>query len=121
MYDQIKQDVIALADILGEKLVEIGPQAREVALGVARMEGLSSLLPALPMAILAIFGWYLGGKIYVWANDDSDGEFIGIMVKFFSIPLLIMSVIWVFDTWAWVAVFNPELYIAHQVIESVVK
>lgn len=111
----------ALAKI--EQLIQAhGQQAVDAAVAVERMNGINTLVSAAGFAVLA------GGfaKLATWLNGKRPS---GDEILENPLPAIGTCVAWLaacgcgvgvvvqlFDAWAWTAIFNPKLALAHDIL-----
>ena len=126
MYDQIKQDVISLADVIGEKMAAMGPEVAEAAMGVARIDGIAELLPAVPLmalslslSVMSFYCFKMSKKAKLERPRLDDWDMTAFWSAIGSVMFFALSLVQICDIWAWVAIFEPKLYIAHQAIEVI--
>lgn|ERR1043166_1341375 len=133
MNDVFTQKVV---EILGQLQSAVGnvaalagkaaPQVVEYALKVKVYEGISSLvegLLALLFAIIVLTTMYRKRKAVIeafdYANDNPPVIIATIVFAVLSGIALITGVITVCDTWNWVAVFDPKIALAHDIVQRV--
>jgi len=107
---------------------QYGEDAVNLALWVVRVNALSELMYGVGALITAVISW----KIFVWAKvgvmqEDNSCEaefgfmasciasFIGILVSGLVVFLTFLNI------WLYIAVVKPELYLAKQAIDVVLK
>lgn len=99
-----------------EAATPVVQQAYEVGLLTLRIDAASQLIPA---TIFIIFCVMCGNKTYKRLVDLDDS------IAFFSLPVIALAIVFsaltVFDFWLWVKLFAPDLWLAHQAIEMIVR
>ena len=101
---------------------KMAPEAWDVALGVAQVSALQNLMLSgmwvLIGALIGVFTWRLGTKAIGF--DPDYPLFPAASIWFFGGVLAIIGAIkgciGLFSAWNWVGVFNPELYLAREVL-----
>jgi len=108
-----------LLEILG-KIEGLAKPAADVAMQAAQVEAISNLASGLVWALLLIpIGWALRR---LWAMElDSHNDIFVYMAR--GICCLVGFIVTanaleaLLDVWNWVGIFNPQLFLAHQIIE----
>lgn len=105
-----------------------GPKAWEVMLQLKQIEGAQNLVWGALLFLLAIAVLVSGhhiGKVLVkkapYGHDDADYYFpltISVILGFF---ISLSAWAFLFNVWNWIALFWPELAIAHDVMEKTLR
>lgn len=106
---------------------EHAPQAVDALLWVKRIEGIQVLATSLLFLVIGIAGlvavYKLGKKSVLLLKDYEDAGApllaLTIMIAVFAFPFTFKSIYAILDVWNYVAIFKPELAIAHDIIETV--
>jgi hypothetical protein len=114
---------------VGETVVKYSPDVADAALWVVRIDGIQSLITGLIFLIVIFPLWSWQKRLWQWGSKigwDSDDAQMGF--AFGSAPLvagIVISAVVVKKTllnaWVWIAVFEPKLWLAKQIIDAVVK
>lgn len=115
------QALQAAFEKLGELAHQYGPSALDTAEKVVQINAINTLT--------GIIGWGLVLGACVWltfrarsmAVDDGDwwpGVFVCLAL---DLTFLIVVLIYLFDVWAWVGLFNPKLGLAHDVLTALMQ
>lgn len=115
---------------LEHKLVEIisqlqhqAPVATNAVLQSARVDAIASFM-YIPVCAIIAAGALAALHKWVWPEYKIDPDSF---VSFFGPPVCIaivflcalVSILQIFDVWNYVALFHPDLYIAHQLLSKV--
>lgn len=128
MLDQLQHGAVKV----GEAIVQYSPDVTDAMFWVVRLNAIQNLVLAIAVLVLSAFGfWYaasLSKKIKAlpedsWnssakAMDLTMGKWVTRVVS--SFPLVISGASLI-DVWNWVAVFEPKLWLAKQIINQVLK
>lgn len=122
--------VLELFGRIESGIIDVTPAALDLALAVVRIDALTALIGGLVAMLVAVvffvigrrlFKTYQEGRHYGDVYEDEWRPVIGLMMQGVSFVLLVtFSVIW-FNLWTWIAVFQPELALAKEVIGMVTK
>lgn len=109
-----------------------GPQAMETAIQVTRIDAINTLIQVPANAGLAFFGFkaaQLLARRAKKASENADAYDVGIAgagwavgsgaAAIFGVVALIIALTGLFDAWAWVGLFNPQLGLAHKIMLSI--
>lgn len=130
MTSSVETKIVSMLDALqhgivtvGEKAVKYSPDIADAALSVTQITGAAELLYGIGQGIALFLCVKFCLFFYKTAvEDDSFGA--GLAVAGFasaSVGLAISVIYAFFNVWNYVAIFNPKIYIAHQIIEKVMK
>lgn len=127
----LEQKVITMLDALekgavtvGDAAVKYAPDVADAVLGVIRINGLSAVMTALISFVLLMFvGCFLWKVHKKWLAVDPEYlkgvtgfSLLGSIIFFgFASAVLITDV---FNVWNWVAIFEPKLALAKQIVDA---
>lgn len=138
MLDALQNGVVTV----GEQVVKYGPDVADTALWVVRIDGIGSLLPAMLLTPILLWGsvkaakksiWHAQGlRKYLSTPTPKDREFQHFQGCEFRVILLggvslvaggiaVHQIFKLLDVWNWVAVIEPKLWLAKQIIATVLK
>lgn len=129
----IEEKVVGMLDALqngavkiGEQVVKYSPDVADAALWVVRIDGVQSIATAIFFVIAAIVLYVATRRFWAWAwRVDKDFDTPAIMVPVVTGILTIISSILasarIFDVWNWIAIFQPKLYLAKQIIKAAIN
>lgn len=119
--DKSQAAIATFADNLVEMAQQYGPDVAEAALTMARIDALSSLVPALVGLIATVvYVYFFFKKMMPWVNAEHDYDInrtftcIVSTVAMFFVGLF--SLVGVLNLWLWVGVFEPKLWVAKKVL-----
>lgn len=123
--DLIERGVEAVASKVTALAEAHGDAAWDLILGITRLEGLSELMPgfvALLFLAVALPIFVRTTKVESARNwNDFDGNSLAFMVSMgVSAISSLIALVEIPNTWAWVAIFNPELALAKKALDVVV-
>lgn len=144
MNTEIIDKVVEYTKQFIEAAAPVAKQAYEVGLLTLRLDALASLVPAIIVLILMGFAWkrifaaFAAAKDYteranrhepgyskVWSTmRDGLHDHLGWYwwpVSFFCSVATLLATIQILSLWAWVKLFAPELWLAHQAIDKLIK
>lgn len=110
-----------LATQLAQSLVDIAPEALDVALKVTVLRGAGNLLIGVILAFAAILLWPVVARAYKHDRENpysTDTKHMFILV-FGSVGVgcaILFAAITLLDIWNWIRVFAPDLALAHDVL-----
>lgn len=130
--DKVQDKVVSMLDALqhgvttvGNSVVKYTPDVVDAGLWVVRIDGIQTLTFSI-LGLLAAF--ILGHASYkFWKYLEKECELDGPVIVFplfggiITIIMIIGNTITLLNVWNWVAIFEPKLYLAKQIIDSVVK
>lgn len=133
--DAIQNKVVSMLDALQNGAVEVGtqvvkytPDVIDAGLWVIRIEGIQALVFSLSFLLPLWLLHPFAKRSLAWAqaatkeDDDNFPSFLlpiilyGIVILFAAQAFYILT-----NIWSWVAVFEPKLYLAKQIIASVIN
>ncbi len=125
--EKVAQD---LANQVGSITHQYGPQTMDLILGVERVSGLEGIIPGFCCLVVCIFllrGLPYYDKEYDKFSNNGDkigkdnAQFMLLGCLFFAVLTGIGAFIGLGYVWNWVAVFYPQIALAHDVIQKVMK
>ena len=105
-----------VAKTITEKLIVAAPDAIDMVLWVKRIEGMQFILIGLVFLILATCAFYMAKKF--WKDDSEESA---LAMSGISFGLCTISFVFIFNLWNWVSIFKPELTIAREIMNSVLR
>ena len=121
----VEEKLVSMLDALekgavhvGDAVVKYSPDVAEATLLVVRIDGVQNIVTGLICAVLA----FLSAKACVKWLKASDGDDVYIpLIASALITALVTTQVDFFnliDVWNWVAIFEPKLYLAKQIIKA---
>lgn len=106
---------------LGELVEKHGPQAVDLAAQVVQLNAAQNLASAAGLAGVSIGGLFMArwlqGRAQAADADDDFGYRIGVTFSLgVSTVLGVWSLFSFLNIWSWIALFNPKLALAHDVL-----
>ena len=122
MLDALQHGVVKV----GETVVQYSPDVADAALWVVRIDGIQYMLMAVSCLIWAILAKILGGKLWAWARRvdpdfDTPAACVPILMWMTGVVAFGISLAELFSIWNWIAIIEPKLWLAKQIISSVLK
>ncbi len=124
--DRAEDALGALIEKVAALTTEYGPEAVDLTLEVARFTAIRDISVGGLVLLFLVIPLLTSGVIFAkkCANADNGiDEFYG-WCAFWSfaplIPAVVVALAWA-DLWAWVGAFEPRLYLAHLILDGVVK
>ena len=118
-YNLILQKVSEFTDKFITAAMPVAKKAYEIGLLTLQIDALSVLVPALIVLLASGYVWYKVVKFLKNSNAwDSYPQIVIPMGMVGWIPPA-WSAITLLNIWIWVKLFKPELWLAHQAIETV--
>jgi len=126
--EQAKETVEVLTPVvtsMGEKMAQYmeaaqniitqyGGDVAELGLNVLRVEALTQIIPGIVLLILAYPYYKIVSALYLHEVEKTgDGIASAIFGGALGIGLVIGTLISLFNIWAWVGLFYPEMYAVH--------
>lgn len=111
---------------LADAIANATPQATKIALEAVRVDGIATIVSgACDLAVGALAAYALLRVLRrhkIVDATDSDAAyamwFIAVIVLgIATIAFTIATAIQLFDTWAWISLWRPELFIAHRLLK----
>lgn len=133
--DAVETKIVSMLDALQQGAVTVGhvavkyaPDVADAVLNIVRIDALGKLIPAIAFFIicLSVFIYIVKYIRKVYANkkedyDFNDKIFIACMCSLPFVTVGIISSLVLLNIWSWVAVFEPKLALAKQIIDSVLN
>ena len=114
------QKATELLDKLTTLTEKYAPQVYQTAVDVVQIQAVGEICLSLFCLFSLYFCWRKILKLQKQGFFDDKDEFICILSVIFGISsTLVMgmySVCYLFDIWNWIALFNPELALAHKIL-----
>lgn len=104
---------------LGELVARHGPQAVELAAEVVRMNAVGHLAYSAGWLIVSVVGTILSVRYWRWLmgpTGDDEAGFGAFVLSLAVGAAWIVTLVRLLNVWTWVALFNPKLALAHEVI-----
>lgn len=120
--DKAMDGVEKLSNMLSDVAVQYGPEVVDAALTVVRITGANKIFVGLILLTLPFLFFYNLKELWKWAGKhDKDSEsgsyvlilMIGVVCSIFTA----MSFITLTNLWSWVAIIEPKLWVAHEILK----
>jgi len=121
MAGDVTQALQLAFDKLGEIAQHYGPSALDLATRAERMQGIASIVEgAFAFGISALSIAALRHALKKLREDDDDAPWVVVLVIGAVIGMISFFVgcAGLFDVWAWTALFDPKLALAHDVLSA---
>lgn len=120
--DSIQNGVVTVAG----QAIKYTPDVMDAALMVIRIDNIQQLIKSFVFLVLGIILIYvLYKQAIMYRKSDYYGkDSISMWIFFTAIPACIINptgLIGILNIWTWVGIFQPKLYIAHLLMEKVMK
>lgn len=129
--DKIQDKVVSMLDALqqgtttlGDKLVKYTPDVVDAGLWVIRIDGIQEIAIAIFCLLFFTIGgyWFTKKLLSIFKDVLDEGAIVlAIMTGGISITFIIISITTLLNIWNWVAIFEPKLYLAKQIIKDTLK
>ena len=129
---ELESKAVEILDKLEQLTTQYTPEIIDVTLGVVRVSGfktlISNLLTTLVGLSLMYLGWWLWTTYQKKLKDNPNCtkqerdnwewfQYAGATItSILGVICFIFSVFDIFDVWAWVSIFKPELALANKVL-----
>lgn len=132
MTDQITNKIVSMLDQIQAGVTNVAPQAIELVLKAITYDGISSLINSSVLFLVGCLFAGIGYKLFKLGRKqalkeygDADMKISFYMSSLFtsggSLLLVIISIFQLTDYWTYVSIFDPKVYLAHEVIEKVIS
>ena len=123
----LETKAVDILDKLDALTTQYAPDVIDKAVHAVAITGISNLVYAIAGVFALCMAWYVTKKLTVFfiKRKEKDGYYsaweVGYILSY-SIGLIVCvtlglsSVFSILDVWNWVAIFNPELAMAHRVL-----
>ena len=126
----IESYIIKVAEQIQSAVINVAPEAWDIALGVVRVEGLVLLAPAIGSALIGYIFWRFSCRFFSNQSPITNHEAFKNLPKGFNFVLgsisglvslvsMIITINTVLNVWAWVSLFLPEIALAKKAIDAV--
>lgn len=107
---------------LGELVSKHGPQAVDLAASVVQVDAMGNLIRGGAFGVAALVATALCFSFWRWIlSDEGDGEAAGLacLGSGAALVLWVFALVPVLNVWNWVALYEPRLALAHEVLNKV--
>jgi hypothetical protein len=134
--DQLTSKLLEIINQIQSGIVSHAPDAIKLVLAAVQQDGIANILPGIVALIVLIICVYAGVKFYkkweeanklegqkdAYHREDTFPLLLPIVPAFFVgfICFLFMCPS-IFSYWNYVEIFNPKVYLAHEIIQKVVS
>lgn len=98
------------------KLIDTAPKAFEIICNIKTIDSLQLIALGIGFVALSVFFAFVL-KTIINQGDEEFAIFVG---TFTFVPCAIASLIFLFNMWNWIGVFNPELAIAKDLYQAAI-
>lgn len=119
---RLSDGVATIADKLGTAVETHGQAAVDVVLWAARAAALQSIVFGIVGLLLSIVTWKVARAAIKKSNTVNDGDaegffvFVSVVMGFLCIFGSYMTLTHLFDAYAWISIFAPEVWLARSVV-----
>lgn len=123
MLDSLQHGAIKV----GEEVVKYSPDIADTALWVVRIDGAQQIVSGLMALAVAICAAKWLGVLWKWGREKAEDECDGIYYIWptFATAAMIIPVVFcaekLLSVWHWIAIFQPKLWLAKQIISATLK
>lgn len=111
-----------------EAVTAYGPDAWSLTLKIVQVDGYQHLALTVSFALMAAILLFVSRYLWVWGTKgdrysgqrDAGGSF-SVISSVIAGFLLVAFGISLIDIWAWMAIFHPDLYLAHLAVEKILS
>ena len=124
---ELTEYVVELFSKIEAGVIDVAPAALDMVLAVVRVDAISALIGGLVAMVVGIVVGLFGRKLLresynaPYRGSEDWKEPVGMICSLIPIATTIGFLATWFNIWNWIAVFQPELALAKQIIEMVVK
>lgn len=120
--DKAMDGVEKLSNMLSDVAVQYGPEVVDAALTVVRISGAGNIVVGLTLAILPLFFFCNIKNLWKWAlkhetSSDSGSLVLVVLSGMGCVASSIVSFIMLINLWTWVAIIEPKLWVAHEILK----
>jgi hypothetical protein len=126
MLDAIQHGAIHI----GDQIIKYSPDAVDVVLWVVRINGIESVIRTCLFGGISVVSWVLCRMFYKWnrkACEEKDNKSCEDWVGWMCVTGIMgagATLIFLFilcSVWDWVAIFQPKLFLAKEIMQSIIK
>ncbi|WP_020473636.1 hypothetical protein [Zavarzinella formosa] len=132
MVPSVEEKLVEMLDALqngavkvGEQVVKYSPDGADAALWVIRIDGIQTILSALVCVPASWLFARWAKKSFAWMREQDFHDEPPIVVVgalwTISIGCAFKAIFTFFNAWNWVAIFEPKLWLAKQIIAVAMK
>jgi hypothetical protein len=122
---QLLDDLTKQSNKINQLLSSHAPAAWQAILDVTRFQGISYLFYGLICIILGVIASKVSPWLWRQGYNDTELEPLYFTTFWFTafggLAVFTTGVCMFFNIWNWVSVFNPQIYLLHDVIEKVTR
>jgi hypothetical protein len=123
--DQLASKLLDIINQVQAGIVAHAPDALNIVLQTVRIDAISRFI----YASCLLLGVVILSGIFVRINKkkDKDGDMregvavYCVLAGFFGTVFIILAFSQLFNVWQYVAIANPKLYLAHQIVQKVMQ
>jgi len=126
MNDELQQKALEWASALETALADAIPAAGELGMTLGQIGAIQTIVVGLVCLfglVMTLIVTYFGGrKLHTWIQENRDNEPAYLLLLFLVIPIgafMEEAFSRLFNIYAWVGMWSPEVYIAAQLLELV--
>jgi len=98
------------------KIEAVAPQAYNVSLEAIRYDAIGYIAFCFFVLIASAVSLYVSAKLYAKANGNTDKQAVPAFIWGISLLFFICGLLGLISYWRWIAMFNPELFLAKKVL-----
>jgi hypothetical protein len=127
----VEEKLVSMLDALekgavqvGDAVVKYSPDVAEATLAVVQIDAAGKLI----IGTLCTIAAYVAYRVARWGIKEFVNDMVGaedgliapsiVFGVLFFVPPFIGAIIYLADIWNWVAIFEPKLYLAKQIIKA---
>ena len=124
----VEEKIVSILDQLEALAKQYSPEVLDSAIDVVRMTGVSTILEGFICGLAAIGCFFLAKHLVIFlSKKEKEGKYEDGPWELFKILCFIVGAVFViiftiacfanvFDTWSWIAIFDPKLALAKKVL-----
>ena len=124
----VEEKIVSILDQLEALAKQYSPEVLDSAIDVVRMTGVSTILEGFIWGLAAIGCFFLAKYLVIFlSKKEKEGKYEDGPWELFKILCFIVGAVFViiftiacfgnvFDTWSWIAIFDPKLALAKKVL-----